>query len=232
MDRRLFLVLAGGVAAFPPAARALLPPPPIRRVKLFNANTGESFDGAYRDERGPIAPAMEELSHLLRDHRSGQRIAIDVGLLDFLAAVMDAVGAGRATVLSGYRTLATNRMLAGTNFGVADNSHHLYGRALDIRLDTRLDQAMEAARRMQRGGVGWYPRSGFIHLDTGPVRSWTLEGQGFDRLLSRLQQLIARSGLSLPKEVVAGRARRPLSVVQRRALHRTIAKAEFLAGRR
>jgi uncharacterized protein YcbK (DUF882 family) len=228
MDRRLFLALAGGMLAMPHPARAL-PAPTLRRLKLYNANTKESFDGAYRDDHGPIASAMNELSQLLRDHRSGERIAIDVGLLDFLAAVMESVGASRVTVLSAYRTVATNRMLASTNFGVADNSQHLYGRALDIRVDTRLEDAMQAARGMQRGGVGWYPRSGFIHLDTGPVRNWTLDGQGFDGLLSRLQRLLAKSGLS--KDLVAGRARRPLSVRQRLALHRTIAKAEFL-GRR
>lgn len=228
MDRRLFLALAGGVLVMPQPARAL-PAPPLRRLKLHNTHTGESFDGPYRDEHGPIGSAMSDLSHLLRDHRSGERIAIDVGIIDFLAAVMDAVGASRATVLSAYRTLATNRMLANTHFGVADNSQHLYGRALDIRLETRLEEAMQTARAMQRGGVGWYPRSGFIHLDTGPVRSWTLDGHGFDGLLSRLQQLIANSGL--PKHLVAGRARRPLSVRQRMVLHRAIAKAEFL-GRR
>jgi uncharacterized protein YcbK (DUF882 family) len=231
MDRRLFLAIAGAFVAMPPPARALAPSS-LRRLKLHNANTGESFDGPYRDDSGPIGVAVEELSHLLRDHRSGARIAIDIGVVDFLAAVMETVGASRATVLSAYRTVATNRMLANTNFGVADNSQHLYGRALDIRLESRLHDAMEAARAMQRGGVGWYPRSGFLHLDTGPVRNWTLEGQGFDNLLSRLQQLIAKAGLNLPKEVVAGRARRPLTVRQRLALHRTIAKAEFLSGRR
>jgi uncharacterized protein YcbK (DUF882 family) len=229
MDRRFFLALAGGMLATAGPVRAL-PAPLLRRLKLYNTHTGERFDGAYRDDRGPVAPAMEELSYLLRDHRSGERIAIDVGVLDFLAAVMDAVGASRATVLSAYRTLATNRMLASTHFGVADSSQHLYGRALDIRLESRLKDAMQSARAMQRGGVGWYPRSGFIHLDTGPVRSWSLDGQGFDGLLSRLQQLIANSGL--PKHLAAGRARRPLSVRQRLALHRVIAKAEHLAGRR
>ena len=103
---------------------------------------------------------MEDLSHLLRDHHSGEQIAIEVGVVDFLAAVMDGVGASRATVLSAYRTVATNRMLAKTTFGVADNSQHLYGRALDIHFGSRLEDAMRAARGMQRGGVGWYPRSG------------------------------------------------------------------------
>jgi uncharacterized protein YcbK (DUF882 family) len=191
MDRRFFLAMAGAVLANPAPARAL-PAASVRRLRLFNAHTRESFDGPYRDDTGPIRSAMDELSHLLRDHHSGERIAIDVGVLDFVAAVMDAVGAGRATVLSAYRTLATNRMLARTTFGVADNSQHLYGRALDIRLEGRLEDAMETARKMQRGGVGWYPRSGFIHLDTGPVRNWTLDEKGLDHLLlDRRHELVA-----------------------------------------
>ena len=232
MDRRLFLALAGGLLATPRQVRAWPAPPPLRRLSLANVHTGESFDGPYRDDLGPIAVAMEELSFFLRDHHSGERIAIDVGVIDFLAAVMDAVGATRATVLSAYRTHATNAMLARTTFGVADNSQHLYGRALDVRLDSRVEEAMQAARAMQRGGVGWYPHSGFIHLDSGPVRNWTLDGVGFDQLLSRLQQLIAHSGMALPKNVLAGRARHPLNVRERLALHRVLAKAEFLAARR
>src|SRR4029077_4253067 len=135
-------------------------------------------DGPYRDDLGPIALALEELSFFLRDHHSGERGAIDVGVIDFLAAVMDAVGETRATVLSAYRTPETNAMLARTTFGVADNSQHLYGRALDIHLGARLGDAMLAARAMQRGGVGWYPNSGFIHIDTGPARYWTLNDRG------------------------------------------------------
>jgi hypothetical protein len=124
-------------------------------------------------------------------------------------------------------------MLARTTFGVADNSQHLYGRALDIRLESRVEDAMQAARAMQRGGVGWYPHSGFFHLDSGPVRNWTLDGQGLDRLLLRLRDFLARGGLSISQrgELLAGRARRPLRVNQRLALHRVLAKAEFLARR-
>ena len=231
MDRRLFLALAGGFLASPRPARAWPAAPPLRRLKLFNVHTGESFDGPYRDALGPIALAMDELSALLRDHHSGARIAIDISVIDFLGAVMDAVGATRATVLSAYRTRETNATLARTTFGVADTSQHIYGRALDIRLDARLEDAMQAARAMRRGGVGWYPRSGFFHLDSGPVRNWTLDGSGFDHLLTRLQLLVADSGLPLPKSVRAGRARRPLSVRERLALHRAIARAEFLTRR-
>ena len=233
MDRRLFLALATGLLATPWQAWAMPAAPALRRLALVNAHTGESFDGPYRDALGPIDLAMDELSHFLRDHHSGQRIAIDVGVIDFLVAVMQAVGATRATVLSAYRTPETNAMLARTTFGVADNSQHLYGRALDIRLDARLEEAMQAARAMRRGGVGWYPHSGFFHLDSGPVRNWTLDGQGLDRLLLRLHDFLARGGLSTAQqgELLAGRARHPLSVHQRLALHRVLAKAEFLARR-
>ncbi|MGE5270214.1 MAG: YcbK family protein [Thiohalocapsa sp.] len=235
MDRRLFLAVAAGFlagSAGSRAVRAAPAPPPLRRLRLVNVHTGESFDGPYRDDQGPIAVAMDELSTFLRDHHSGERIAMDVGVIDFLAAVMDAVGASRARILSAYRTRATNAMLARTTFGVADNSQHIYGRAIDIRLETRLEDAMHAARAMARGGVGWYPHSGFIHLDSGPVRTWTLDGGGFDHLLTHLQQLIAHSGLPLPAKVVAGRARHPLTYKERLALHRALARAEFLASHR
>src|ERR1700692_1641558 len=195
MDRRLFLALATGLLAAPWQARVVPNAPVLRRLSLINAHTGESFDGPYRDALGPIALAMEELSHFLRDHHSGQMIALHVGVIDFLAVVMEAVGATRATILSAYRTPETNAMLARTTFSVADNSQHLYGRALDIRLESRVGDAMQAARAMQRGGVGWYPHSSFFHLDSGPVRNWTLDGQGLDRLLRRLHEQLAHSVL-------------------------------------
>src|SRR3954452_5487261 len=200
MLRRRFLALAGGFMEYPCAVHALSALP-LRRIRLVNVHTKETFDGPYRDDLGPIGLALDELSLLLRDHHSGEQIAIDISVIDFLTALMEAIGASRATVLSAYRTVATNRALARTTFGVADNSQHLYGRALDIRLESRLEEAMTSARAMRRGGVGWYPRSGFIHLDTGPVRNWSLDGTGFDELLSRIEQLLSRRGL--PNHIVA-----------------------------
>ena len=162
---------------------------PLRRLRLTNAHTGETFDGPFRDDIGPIKEAMSELSVFLRDHHSGETIGVDVGVLDFLASVMDAVGATKATILSAYRTRETNVLLAKTTFGVADNSQHIYGRALDVRLDGRNEEAMRAARSMLRGGVGWYPRSGFFHLDSGPVRNWTLDGRALDWFLLHRDQI-------------------------------------------
>ena len=183
MNRRSFLSLAAAAAATPFPAAAVRAPAPRRRLDLVNAHTGESFKGPYRDDNGPIADALKELSFFLRDFRRNAAIGADLAVLDFLASVLDAVGATRATVLSAYRTPETNALLRRTIFGVAEQSLHLYGRALDIYLPARLDDAARAARAMQRGGVGWYPNSHFIHLDSGPVRNWTLGGTGFGGLL-------------------------------------------------
>jgi uncharacterized protein YcbK (DUF882 family) len=155
-----------------------------RRLRLFNPHTNETFDGSYRDTYGPDPGAMADLSAFLRDFRSAATIPIDVGVIDFLAAVMDAINAWTATILSAYRTPETNAMLARTAFGVAENSQHLYGRALDVRFESNLQDAMLVARAMRRGGVGWYGRSGFIHIDTGPVRYWELDEAGLSTMLA------------------------------------------------
>lgn len=232
MDRRVFLSLLSTAVAAPVAARAALTPPAEpRRLRLVNAHTGESFSGVYRDAAGPIPAAMAELSEFLRDFHSGEAIRYDVAVLDFLADVMAAAGAREATVLSAYRTRETNEMLARTSFGVADNSEHIYGRALDIHLPARLDTAMEIARAMRRGGVGWYPNSHFIHLDSGPVRNWDLGGAGFERLLLAMRELIANGELEVSPDgsLSLGGEDHPLSASQRLALHRLVTKAEALA---
>jgi hypothetical protein len=123
------------------------------------------------------------LSVFLRDHHSGRVTDIDVGVIDFLADIMAATGQTSAVVLSAFRSHETNAMLARTTFGVAENSQHIYGRALDVRFPAKLADAVAAARAMRRGGVGWYPHSGFIHLDTGPVRNWDLDERGLQDLL-------------------------------------------------
>src|SRR5437773_11379735 len=183
MDRRLFLSVIAGTAALPNMLRALpLPPPQPHRLNLANPHTGETFSGIYRDDNGPIAGVMDELSVFLRDFHSGEKIAIDVGVLDFLSNVMQAVGQAKATILSAYRTPETNAMLARSHFGVAENSQHIYGHALDVRLDTRNEAAVQAARTLQSGGGGWDPHSGVFHIDTGPGRDWVVDGGGIGYL--------------------------------------------------
>ena len=175
MDRRHLLAMIAGSVAIPTLARAVpLPPPQPHRLNLVNAHTSETFSGIYRDDNGPIPRVMDELSVFMRDFRQNEKIGIDVDLLDFLSKVMQRTGQTKATILSAYRTPETNEMLAKKGFGAAENSLHLYGRALDIHFGEKLADAMKAARAMELGGVGWYPHSNFIHIDSGPVRNWDL----------------------------------------------------------
>jgi len=216
--------------AAPRLSVALPRPPSPHRLKLVNAHTGETFEGVYRDDKGPIVRVMEELSVFLRDHHTGEKIGIGVEVIDFLADVMDAVGATRATILSAYRTPETNAMLARTTFGVAENSQHLYGRALDVHLPTRLEDATKVAREMKRGGVGWYPQSGFFHLDTGPLRNWTLTERGLGRLLldgGDIEYYLERWLSITPKnELIARRGGAPPLVVDRLSMHQLLTGAE------
>jgi uncharacterized protein YcbK (DUF882 family) len=182
-----------------------------RRLRLKNVNTGETFDGPYRDASGPIPEAIADLAVLLRDHHVNKIGPVAVATLDFLADVMDAVGQTTASILSAYRTPETNARLVALHLGAAENSQHMLGRALDISLDTRLGEAETVARRMGRGGVGWYPQSQFIHLDSGPPRSWEMDGTGLDKLL------------------VAGGNGRLRTVTGRIALQRQLARRAFLA---
>jgi uncharacterized protein YcbK (DUF882 family) len=154
-----------------------------RRLSLRNAHTGETFSGPYRDATGPLPGAISDLAVFLRDFHVDKSGPVDIGLLDFLADVMEAANQTRATVLSAFRTRATNERLKATMFGVAEQSQHLLGRAIDVTFDSRLAGTRLAALAMRRGGVGWYPTSHFIHIDSGPTRSWELDGANFDRLL-------------------------------------------------
>lgn len=188
-----------------------------RRLFLRNAHTAEVFSGPYRDHIGPIPEAMVDLAMFLRDHRENATGPVYVETMDFLADVMEAAGQTRATVLSAYRTKKTNDMLATRIFGVAEKSQHLAGRAIDITLDANLSPAAKFAKRMVRGGVGWYPHSHFIHLDSGPVRYWTIDAKGGDRILHTFQ----------PEKIIAqGGAKRPLTVKERLQLQRALAKKQ------
>jgi hypothetical protein len=150
-------------------------------------------------------------------------------MLDFLADVMAATDQSGATVLSAYRTRATNERLRATTFGVAEQSQHLFGRAIDVTFDRNLGGAERAALVMKRGGVGWYPRSHFIHLDSGPTRSWELDGAGFDRLLAR-----GTMDAGSPARDLLGPPRRGHVLTERERLARlhAMARQEFLLRQR
>lgn len=248
MDRRFFLSLVAGTALLPEMVRAVpLPPPLPHRLNLTNPHTGETFSGLYRDDNGPIPRVMEELSVFLRDFHADQKIGVDVAVLDFLSSIMQATGQQSATIFSAYRTPETNAKLSKTHFGVAENSQHMYGRALDVHFGDKLEQAMGTARSMQRGGVGWYPHSGFMHIDSGPVRNWDLDHPKLVTLLvadRRVQfdkkgdMLVGKRGNSGAGKVQTAlrgdaptvlRGESPLSVRDRLARLRQLARAQYTA---
>jgi len=215
-----------------------LPPPQPHRLNLINQHTGETFSGFYRDDNGPIPRVMEELSVFLRDFHSGEKIDFDVNVLDFLTNVMEAVGQSKATILSAYRTPETNALLSKTHFGVAENSQHLYGRALDVHFGDKLADAMKAARAMQRGGVGWYPHSSFIHMDSGPVRNWDLDHKELGTLLvgnrkvrfdKRGHMLVSKSERAGGKLPTVLRPGGQPTVSERLSRLRQLARAEYVA---
>lgn len=129
----------------------------------------------YREGRHYLSDALAEIDRVLRDHRSGDVHPIDPSLLDQLSRLGSLLHAGQHAfhVISGYRSPHTNAMLASRSGGVARRSLHMDGRAIDIRLPgVPLSTVHRAALAMQAGGVGYYARSGFVHLDTGRVRRW------------------------------------------------------------
>ena len=145
-----------------------------RRLAFYHTHTGETLDIVY-SERGIYVPdALAEIHHLFRDFRTGDVHPIDPGLLDVLHDVQHATGSsGHFEIISAYRSPATNRMLASRSHGVADHSLHLQGQAIDVRLPgVRTVDLRTAGLRLGSGGVGYYPESDFVHLDTGRVRSW------------------------------------------------------------
>lgn len=148
--------------------------PANKRIALLNLHTDERLDIEYVRDGIPVPGALSAIGALLRDFRTGERHAIDPGLLDYLVDVAYAVGVDPSfRVISGYRSPATNAHLREKSAGVAQRSLHMQGRAIDVRM-AGVDCAQLAARAsdLKRGGVGYYRASNFVHLDTGAFRTW------------------------------------------------------------
>jgi len=145
-----------------------------RRLGFNNLHTGEQFDLPYWIEGDYVPESLAAINHLLRDHRTDQVAAIDTGLLDLLHRVNSALGASQPfQVISGYRSPASNQVLADNSSGVAKHSLHMEGKAIDIRIPgIQLADLRQAGLLLQGGGVGYYPDSNFVHLDVGRVRTW------------------------------------------------------------
>jgi uncharacterized protein YcbK (DUF882 family) len=145
---------------------------------LYNTHTGERLDIAYRRGDQYIPSALAKLDYFLRDHRTGDVRHFDPRLYDILADLTASVGrpGGEIDIVCGYRTPSTNESLRAHTSGVAKNSLHIQAEAIDLRVpgvDTL--QLRKAALALRRGGVGYYPHSDFIHVDTGRVRQWCFD---------------------------------------------------------
>lgn len=174
--RRQFLKrFAAGIAVAPwiitaPRARAAVP----RSLAFQHTHTGESLSLVYAVGDRYLPDALHAVNHLLRDHRANLAHPMDPALLDQLHHLATVTGTAQPfQVICGYRSEATNEMLRARSRGVAEHSLHPMGMAIDIRLaDVPLPDLRDAALSLNAGGVGFYPGSNFVHVDTGRVRRW------------------------------------------------------------
>jgi uncharacterized protein YcbK (DUF882 family) len=166
------LALAQAVPLLPRAAWAA-EPAGERALSLHHTHTGEQLRVVYFAQGVYLGDGLRELEWLLRDFRTGTTHPIDSTLYDTLHALAASCGGGTFEVISGYRSPQTNAMLRRASHGVAERSLHLEGRAIDIRLTgTDTARLRAAAIALGRGGVGYYPQSDFVHVDTGRFRTW------------------------------------------------------------
>lgn len=168
----LSLAARGQLAFAGDAAAELLHAP--RELSLENLHTGEKLQVRYFENGAYVPAALAGLNRVLRDHRSGETGMIDPKLFDQLHALAECARcAPHFQIISGYRSPATNEKLRASSTGVARRSLHMEGRAIDVRLPgTACSKLRDLALGMQAGGVGYYAKSNFVHLDTGRVRSW------------------------------------------------------------
>ena len=145
-----------------------------RQLSFYHTHTSESLTVTYFREGQYVPSALAELNHFLRDFRTDDVANMDPALFDILFEIQIESGStGTYQIISAYRSPATNKMLRNKSNGVARNSQHLLSKAIDVRL-TDIDTAdlRDVALSLQRGGVGYYKESDFVHVDTGRVRRW------------------------------------------------------------
>jgi uncharacterized protein YcbK (DUF882 family) len=145
------------------------------RLRLYHSHTNERIDIVFRHGDAYVPEALNELNHFLRDHRTQEVHSYDPRVFDLLADLTASVGRpdSEIEIVCGYRSPASNAFLRANTTGVAKNSLHMKAEAIDIRIPlVKTFRLRNAALALQRGGVGYYPQSGFVHVDVGPIRRW------------------------------------------------------------
>lgn len=178
LTRRAFLTRAGLAAV----GTLLMPKADVlaqafsreRTISLHNVHTDEELTITCCPQQNYDRQTLQRFNEFLRDHHSEEIRDMDPALLDLLYAVSVFTGStGTFKILSGYRSQETNDWLRKMRHGVAEHSMHIEGKAVDIRMsDVDIRTIRDVGLALQQGGVGYYPRSGFVHLDTGRIRSW------------------------------------------------------------
>jgi uncharacterized protein YcbK (DUF882 family) len=174
IGRRQFLIAGLGAAAGIVVGSRAAVAAPGRALSFVNLHTGEELATTYWQAGRPVPSACREIDALLRDYRTGDIAPISTRLLDLLHAIRTRIGTDAPfEVVSGYRSPKTNARLATASRGVARKSLHMQGMAVDIRVPhCSLQRLRAVAADLKGGGVGYYPKSGFVHVDVGRVRYW------------------------------------------------------------
>jgi uncharacterized protein YcbK (DUF882 family) len=178
LSRRGFLTSIAGLALTLAAPGVMASAAPAaardRKLSFYNTHTSEKLSATFWSDGDYLDDGVEDISWILRDHRADIVSSIDRKLIDLLYQLQAKVDhQGEFHVISGYRSPATNDMLSKKSSGVAKHSYHMLGQAIDVRLpgfDTT--KLHKAAKSLKAGGVGYYAKSDFVHLDVGHVRYW------------------------------------------------------------
>lgn len=172
------LAVAGAAVTLSPsalAAAAMAVQPKSRRLCFEHTHTGKSLDIVYAVGDRYVPESLTKLNAFLRDHYSGRIGRMDPRLFDLLYRLRQTLGSRQPIeVISAYRTAATNQELRRKGQGgVARKSLHMEGKAIDLNIPgVSLADLRDAAKDLRKGGVGYYPHDGFVHVDTGPIRTW------------------------------------------------------------
>lgn len=177
-QRRKWLSLGGmalGVSFLPTSVLAMLSTSKPRILNFKNINTNERFSAEFSPLKGLSKANLKKLDYLLRDKRNNQVHKMDPRLFNKFYQIQNNLGLTRTEIqiICGYRSPSSNAAMRKKSRGVASNSYHMRGQAIDFRIDgVPLAKVKNAAESLNNGGVGYYPNSNFVHIDTGSVRTW------------------------------------------------------------
>ncbi len=146
----------------------------VKKLHLYSVNSKKLVDIEYYEHGAYISEGLEQIYKILADRRNGEIAAIDTDLIESIYKLQNKLNSSKPIeIISGYRSVASNTEMAKHNDGVAMNSYHTKGKAVDLALKgISTKEIHELATQIHVGGIGYYPESGFVHIDVGPVRNW------------------------------------------------------------